>query len=89
MEKTVSTFVQNTSLLGRVANTHVLLASVHYVTTVSVTTSFACSHVATWKPGGDQRHAGENEEQLRGAAEETGGESVRAGECLSFTRAQA
>lgn len=38
--------------------------------------------VAAWKPRPDQRHAGEDEEQLRGSAEGTGGASVRTGSSL-------
>ena len=72
---------------------YVLRLSVNYLTKVLVTSprtlSFICCHIASWKPRWDQRHARENEEELRGAAEETGGESVRASECLSFTCAQA
>lgn len=46
-------------------------------------------HKAPRKPGRAQADAAANEEQLRAAAEEAGGESVRPGERLSFTRVQA
>lgn len=44
---------------------------------ISKTNNRSVDSLAARKPRQDQRHAGENEEQLRGAAEETGGESVR------------
>ena len=46
---------------------------------------FLCCHVASWKPGWNERHAGEAEGRLHGAAEEPGGETVRTHQCLSFT----
>lgn len=55
----------------------IVTVEVYKSLTASLSFFIHLPHVAAWKPRWDQRQAGGNEEQLQGAAEETGGESVR------------
>lgn len=64
MEKTVSVFVRSSYSTAVKSVFHPCASAFSF-------------RVAARKPRPDQRHAGEDEEQLRGSAEGTGGESVR------------
>lgn len=72
-------FKQQGQFCGAVANTHVLWASVNVL--VVLVLSRSSETKMRWKK------CWRNEEQLRGAAEEAGGESVEAS--WSFTRGRA